>query len=183
MLTRRNLIFGSAGLFGVVCRGGGARAHDESPRAFLSAIYATYEGEGENGIPLNAESDVRRYFAPALAARIIVERNKLIGRSGGGVFIDPFVDAADWNISAIVIDVTYVGSRQASATVTFRNRDDLTELLIDLVKIDNDWRIGSITRQYSIRRIRCDCEKGMTAPDDNSIRHDGNDSPSFTLGR
>jgi hypothetical protein len=183
MLTRRNLIFGSACLFGGACGSGVARATDESPRAFLSAIYATYEGTGGNGIPLNAESDVRRYFAAALAARIIAERKELVGRSGGGGFIDPFVDAADWNISAVVIAVTYVGSRQASATVTFRNRDDLTDLLIDLVKIDNDWRIAAITRQYLIRRIHCDCEKGMPAPDENSIRHDANDSPSFTPGR
>lgn len=148
----------------------------------MSAIYAAYEGPNANGISLATESEIRRYFAPAFAQRIIADRKDLSRHTGRTGLVDPFVDASDWRIAAIVIDVTYVGSRQASATVTFRNRDDLSDLLIDMVKIDNDWRIAAITRRDLMHRIHCDCEY-RRGPNRGTVHGNRDEKPSFTLGR
>lgn len=58
---------------------------------------------------------------------------------------DPFIDAQDWDISAFDIVVTDTVPGKASATVKFTNLDKLTTVVLDLVKIKNDWRISDIT--------------------------------------
>ena len=44
--------------------------------AVLEAIYAAYQGRDANGIALDTDASVRRYFAPALAALIIKDRKQ-----------------------------------------------------------------------------------------------------------
>ena len=68
MLTRRKLI-----LFGTsvaLLATSGTQAADASARAFVVAIYNSYKGKNGNGISLDGDAMIRRYFEPALAALI-----------------------------------------------------------------------------------------------------------------
>ena len=60
---------------------------------------------------------------------------------------DPFIDAQDWDISAIDIAVRDASPDKAVATVSFKNIDRATTVMLDLIKIKSDWRIANIIWQ------------------------------------
>jgi len=141
MLTRRHLILGAA----CAAIAAPALAADESARAFVTAIYAAYKGKNTKGIPLDSEREIRRYFAPALADLIIKDGNDAAKRNEVGALDgDPFVDAQDWEIAGFDIAVSEPAPGKATATVKFTN-DTPKIVVLDLVKIKNEWRISEIT--------------------------------------
>ena len=119
-------------------------AADSSATAFVTGIYETYKGSGAKGLPLDTDRAVRRYFEPSLAGLIIRDRRNAHGEVGK-LDGDPFIDAQDWNIDELDIEVTDAGLGKAEATVKFVNLDRPATIVLDLVKIKNDWRIGDIT--------------------------------------
>jgi hypothetical protein len=146
MLTRRTMILGAA------CSAVAAAAFaaaDQAATAFVTAIYASYKGKNAKGIRLDNEAGIRRYFEPSLAALMIKDgkdasrRHEVPSLDG-----DPFVDAQDWDIAAVNIAVTDAANNAASATATFKNGDTPTTVVLDLVKVNNDWRVGDITWQH-----------------------------------
>ncbi len=58
---------------------------------------------------------------------------------------DPFVDGQDWDIAAFDIAVSENGRDKATATVKFNNAGNASTVVLDLVKIKNDWKINDIT--------------------------------------
>ena len=119
-------------------------AADSSATAFVTGIYETYKGSGAKGLPLDTDRAVRRYFEPSLAGLIIRDRRNAHGEVGK-LDGDPFIDAQDWNIDKLDIEVTDAGLGKAEATVKFVNLDRPATIVLDLVKIKNDWRIGDVT--------------------------------------
>jgi hypothetical protein len=142
MLSRRKLIF--TGALGAVAAMSGARAADASPRAFVAAIYDTYKGKHGNGIALDNNAAIRRYFEPAMAAMIIKDRKDARGELPT-LDSDPFIDAQDWAIPAFDIAIRDVAPNKATATVTFSNLNQPTTVVLDLVKLKQGWRIADIT--------------------------------------
>jgi hypothetical protein len=57
----------------------------------------------------------------------------------------PFIDAQDWDISAVNVEVRDVSPYKAVATVSFKNIDQPTSIVLDLVKVKSGWRIVDIT--------------------------------------
>jgi hypothetical protein len=141
MLTRRNTIFGAAcALFTTRAAAAGGSAHD-----FVAAIYDTYVGKGGNGITLDNERTVRRYFEPSLAALILQDQKKAARRKEVGTLdFDPFVDAQDWDIAAYNVAVSDKGADKASAIVTFNNFGKAKMVVLDLIKIKSDWKISDV---------------------------------------
>ena len=112
----------------------------------MAAIYDTYVSKTGNGIALDNDRTVRRYFEPSLAASILKDQKDAARRNEvGALDFDPFVDAQDWEIAAFAIAVNDSGPDKASATVKFNNFDKPSTVLLDLVKIKNEWRISDIT--------------------------------------
>jgi len=141
MLSRRHLLIGAS----LACIAAPAFAADDSARAFVTAIYEKYKGKNTKGIPLDKDRDVRRYFAPALAAKIIKDGRESAKRNEVGALDgDPFIDAQDWDIAAFDIAVTEPAAGKAVATVKFTN-DTLKVVVLDLVKLKDGWRIAEIT--------------------------------------
>src|SRR5262249_32835727 len=72
MIARRNVFLGLCicPAFAIV----GARAAEPSAKSFVEAIYSTYTGKNSNGLSLDNDAAVRRYFEPKLAALIIKDR-------------------------------------------------------------------------------------------------------------
>ena len=118
-------------------------------RAFVAAIYDTYIGKNGNGIALDSASALRRYFEPSLAA-LIGKDQKNAARHHDAPTLDgdPFVDAQDWDIAAYDIAIKDTAPDKTSATVTFQNANKPTTVVLDLVKLKNDWRISDVTWQH-----------------------------------
>jgi hypothetical protein len=119
-------------------------AADSSATAFVTGIYETYKGSGAKGLPLDTDRAVRRYFEPSLAALIIRDRKNAHGEVGK-LDGDPFIDAQDWNIDKFDVEVTDTAPGKARATLKFVNLDQPATIVLDLVKLKNDWRVGDIT--------------------------------------
>ena len=150
MPTRRTILFIAGSALAVACVVGVTPtvAADASATAFVTKIYDAYKGENSKGILIDTDAAIRRYFEPSLAALISKDQKAAARRHDVGTLeSDPFIDAQDWEISAVDIAVRDVSPDKAVATVNFRNIDQQTTIVLDLIKIKRDWRIANITWQ------------------------------------
>lgn len=142
MLTRRTILFGAVH----AAIASPALAADSSARAFVTAIYKTYQGTNGNGVALDNDQTVQHYFEPSLAAAIRKDQTEAEQRNEPPALdFDPFVDAQDWNIAAVDIEVREAPPNKASATAKFSNADKPTTILLDLVRINGEWKVHDIT--------------------------------------
>jgi hypothetical protein len=142
MLTRRKTLLGAI----LATLAGGVQAADSSAHNFVAAIYNTYVGKNGNGVALDEEAIVRRYFEPSLAALILKDQKDAARRNEvGALDFDPFVDAQDWDIPAFTVTVSDAGADKATATVKFTDSGKASTVVLDLVKINNDWKIANVT--------------------------------------
>jgi hypothetical protein len=149
MLTRRTLLRGAACAVSVAVMTGAGRADDATAFTFVKAIYAAYKGKNSNGVMLDADADLRRYFAPSLAALISKDRKDAARRHDVSALDgDPFIDAQDWEISGFDIAVHDSGDGKATSTVKFVNAGQPVTVALDLVSSGNTWRIADITWQH-----------------------------------
>jgi len=148
MPTRRTALLIVASTLGMPCVVGviPAVAAEASATAFVTKIYDAYKGENSNGILIDTDAAIRRYFEPSLAALISKDQKDAARRHDVPTLDgDPFIDAQDWDISAIDIAVRDASPDKAVATVSFKNIDHATTVVLDLIKIKSDWRIANIT--------------------------------------
>jgi hypothetical protein len=144
MLTRRSFILGAACALAAP-----ALAAEQSARDFVTAIYDAYKGKDAKGVALDNARAIRRYFAPALATLIIADQNDAALRNEVGVLDgDPFVDAQDWEIAGFDIAVSETAPGKASATVKFDNAGTPKVVVLDVVKINSEWRVSEITWRH-----------------------------------
>jgi Protein of unknown function (DUF3828) len=131
-----------------------ARAADPSAQSFVQAIYDQYKGKDAKGVELSGNAAVRRYFAPALAALIIKDRRQARGEVGK-LDADPFIDAQDWEIDDVNVTLRDVAADKAIATVSFKNLGERQTVVLELVKLKQDWRIANITwdRKATLRGL------------------------------
>jgi hypothetical protein len=149
MQTRRTLLFAAASLFVMPCGiAAPAMAADASATAFVAKIYDAYKGKDAKGIDYSAEPEIRRWFEPSLAA-LIIKDQKVAARRKEVPTLDgsPFVDAQEWEIFAFDVAVTDAPPDKAVATVSFKNFDEPKTIVLNLVRIKNDWRIADILSQ------------------------------------
>lgn len=132
--------------------GGGAAAAEQSAQEFLGAIYAAYKGKNAEGIRLDGPRATARYFTPALARMIDTDARAARGEVGQ-LGADPFIDAQDYEIKAVTIDVKETGPNKAVGTVKFRNFNEDQTITLDLIKLKQDWRIDEI-RAPGTRSLR-----------------------------
>lgn len=130
------------------------RAADPSAQSFVQAIYDQYKGKDAKGVELAGNAAVRRYFAPGLAALIIKDRRQARGEVGK-LDADPFIDAQDWEIDDVNVTLRDVAADKAIATVSFKNLGERQTVVLELVKLKQDWRIANITwdRKATLRGL------------------------------
>jgi hypothetical protein len=130
------------------------RAADSSAQSFVQAIYDQYKGKDAKGVELTGNAAVRRYFAPGLAALIIKDRRQARGEVGK-LDADPFIDAQDWEIDDVNVTLRDVAADKAIATVSFTNLGERQTVVLELVKLKQDWRIANITwdRKATLRGL------------------------------
>lgn len=143
MTARRKVLI--ALWIGLALASVGAMAAEPSATSFVEAIYAPYKVKDGKGNPLDSDAAVKRYFEPRLAALIIKDHNKAAKRGDVSTLeMDPFIDAQDWDISAVDVAVRDTSAEKASATVSFKNLGKPTTVVLDLVKLREGWRIADI---------------------------------------
>jgi hypothetical protein len=159
-MSRRFVLFFA--LLGAMLALSGANAADPSARDFVAGIYSAYKGAGGNGIALDTEAALQRYFEPGLAALIAKDRKDAAEQGEAPALTgDPFVDAGDWNIADYEIAVADEAPDKATATVKFNNDEKATVVVLQLVKLKEGWRIADITwhREDGTESLR-----GLLAP-------------------
>jgi Protein of unknown function (DUF3828) len=125
-----------------------AVAADASATDFVTKIYDAYKGKNSKGILIETEAALRRYFEPSLVAMIIKDEKAAARRHEVPTLDgDPFIDAQEWEISAIDIAMSDTSAGKATATVNFNNFDQSKKVVLDLIKVKSDWRIADITWQ------------------------------------
>jgi hypothetical protein len=156
-LTRRGvahlLLVATLAASGASTRMGSSLASDD-PQAFVTAIYERYAGGG-GGVPLDSPETVRALFEPRLAA-LIIEDSAQAAELGdmSKLGADPFIDAQDWDISDIQVAVEAVTPDRAEGTVRFLNFGEPTQIDMQLVRLDEGWRIRDILwRESSLRGL------------------------------
>ena len=157
MIGRRNLLMGVwIGIVLIALATVGAGAAEPSAKSFVEAIYANYKGKNAKGVALADDAAVKRYFEPKLAALIIKDRNKAARRGEVGTLdSDPFIDAQDFEIDTVDVVVCDNAADKASATVSFKNLNQQTTVVLDLVKLRDGWRIADIAwdRKETLRAM------------------------------
>jgi hypothetical protein len=142
VLSRRAIALGMAASAAI---GSASAAADTSARGFVAAIYDLYVGRNGNGVALDNNQKIQRYFEPSLAALIMKDQNDAAQRKEVSTLdFDPFVDAQDWDIAAYNVAVSDKGADKASAIVTFNNFGKAKMVVLDLIKIKSDWKISDV---------------------------------------
>jgi hypothetical protein len=142
VLSRRAIVLGAAAC---AATASAAAAAEASAQAFVAEIYDAYVGKNGDGVPMDSNQKIQRYFEPSLAALMVKDQNDAARRKEVGTLdFDPFVDAQDWDIAAYNVTVNDKGADKASATVTFNNFGKAKTVALDLVKIKSEWKIGDI---------------------------------------
>jgi hypothetical protein len=123
---------------------GAAVAAEQSAHDFVAGIYATYEGKDSKGVALDTRAKIARYFTPSLTKLMDDDRRAAAKRHEVGALDgDPFVDAQDWEVSDVAVDVKEDGNK-AVATVKFKIFKEDRTVVLDLLKLKQGWRIDEI---------------------------------------
>lgn len=120
-----------------------ARAQAQSPESFLQSIYDPYLNDDYKGQPY---WQVDRYFTPELARAIEADMREAKRRGAVPTLDgDPFVDAQDWDVENLAINVKTDGDGvKATGEVTFDNLGKRTQVTLDLLRTGIGWRIVDI---------------------------------------
>jgi len=134
---------------------GAAVAQGASPKAFVEAIYKPYLKKKFKGVEYSRPANLRRFFEPALAKAIIADMQAAAKRGEVPALDgDPFIDAQDWEITNLAIEVKTVDAAKAVATVTFTNMREPKTVTLDLVDTAGGWRIAEINAPSgSLRKL------------------------------
>jgi hypothetical protein len=150
--SRRRLAFGFASIlaFRAVPAFAGGKRHAGKPAAaeFLGSIYQRYLGKSSaagSGIVLANAQSVRSYFTAGLASLILEDRAAATEQGASPVLeSDPFIGRAEWDISDLSIDVRDTGGFKTVGTVTFLNFGKPEKVVLELLRLGNEWRIADV---------------------------------------
>lgn len=141
MLTRRDVLTALA----ILAATSPSLAAEDSARDFLAAIYSNYQGKDAKGVNISDKGAPGRYFTPSLARLIENDAARAAKRKQVGTLDgDPFVDAQDFEITDVKIDVKDTGPAKATGTVTFKNFGKDVTVTLDLRRLKKGWRIDDI---------------------------------------
>jgi hypothetical protein len=124
------------------------RSAEPSAKTFLESIYKSYVGSSQNegvGIVLAKPETVKRYFTAGLAS-LMLEDNRATARRNEPPTLDgdAFIGRQDWEIAALTVEVADNGPIKATGTVTYTNFGKPEKVVLDLLKVGDDWRIADI---------------------------------------
>ena len=121
-----------------------ARA-DDSPRAFVEAIYKQYVGEQSKGVAMDTRAQLAKLFTDDLVKAIDQDQRAAAKRGEVGTLEgDPFIDAQDWRIASFEVQLGPGAKGRTLAVVTFQNLDQAKRIELELVREKKGWRIRNV---------------------------------------
>ncbi len=120
-------------------------AADETAKAFLDKLYSAYTASNHNGVDIDTDKALARYFTPEVIK--LMDKMYAAAKKSGDVPAldgDPFIDAQDWEIKSFDITVDQAGGDKATGHVRFKNFGDDKSITLDLVHLKPGWRIDDI---------------------------------------
>jgi hypothetical protein len=118
---------------------------DGDPVSLITAIYATYQ-DNKPGLP-----DIYSHRLQSLVDKDLKETPEgMVGR----IDWDVFVDGQDWQLSDLKIALVSKSATRAQVRATFKNFDQPSDMLFDLVLEDGHWRIDDIQKTLKPRWCR-----------------------------
>jgi len=149
--SRRCLVYGFASMlaFRAVPAFAGGKRHTVTGAAeFLGSIYRRYLGKSSaagSGLVLTNAQSVRGYFTAGLASLILEDRAAVTEQGESPALEgDPFVGRSEWDISGVSIDVKDTGAFKTVGTVTFLNFGKPEKVVLELLRVGNEWRVGDV---------------------------------------
>ena len=126
----------AAGLPGPAC------AQFATPDDAVRAVYAPYRSKDGPGFPSDS-AGVGRFLEPVLARAWLRDS---AGASQGKKFLgaDPFIQAQDWDISALSIQPAQLTGDRATVPVSFRNFNAPVSVSYHLARGAEGWRIYDV---------------------------------------
>jgi hypothetical protein len=128
--------------------GGKHRAGKPAAEEFLGSIYQRYRGKSSvagPGIALVDAQSLRSYFTAGLASLILEDRAAATERGESPVLeSDPFIGRSEWDISDLSIAVKDTGALKAVGTVTFLNFGKPEKVVLELLRLGNEWRVAEV---------------------------------------
>jgi hypothetical protein len=124
-----------------------ALAQGASPLTFLEQLYKPYRAnKNAKAVDYSKPDTVRRYFGPELAKAMLRDRTDAKKRNEVPLLNgDPFIDAQDWEIADLKIEMQPGTTRRnATGVVTFTNAGEPRAVTVDLIKTGDGWRIYEI---------------------------------------
>jgi hypothetical protein len=148
---RRHLGFALASMLALqavpACAGGKRHAGKPTAEEFLGSIYQRYRGKSSAGpgIALVDAQSLRGYFTAGLASLILEDRAAATERGESPVLeSDPFIGRSEWDISDLSIAVKDTGALKAVGTVTFLNFGKPEKIVLELLRLGNEWRVAEV---------------------------------------
>ncbi len=160
MMNRRKIVLLS--LLGAAFAISRIRAADASARTFVAAIYNAYKGKNGNGISLNSDATIRRYFEPGLAGLIIKDRKDAADRGEAPTLSsDPFVGSSENPKLGVVVGMLMGGkgvAKRRRENFEFTSLKLTPHTLIKEVKRQWLWqqqnRVGGIFTSFATPATR-----------------------------
>ncbi|MGB9045072.1 MAG: DUF3828 domain-containing protein [Pseudolabrys sp.] len=128
------------GLLLALALGGGtavAAPADSDPVSLIKAIYKTYETDNP-GLP--------HIYSKRLQALIDKDEKETPEGRVGRIDWDVFVDGQDWKLTELKIALVSKSADKAQVRATFKNFDQRSNMLFDLVREDGNWRVDDVTK-------------------------------------
>lgn len=119
-----------------------ARAAEDTPEAFLSAMYDRIQHgfpKGKDFSPL-ARANVPKYFSKRAADALFAAWKK----EPGIIEVDPFTDSQDPDISGVSVKRLAGDKCTARIEATVINYGQPTRIMFDMVRVRDGWRISDI---------------------------------------
>jgi hypothetical protein len=129
-------------LFLALCLGPSA-AHaakapiDSDPVSLIKAIYKTYETDNP-GLP--------HIYSKRLQALIDKDEKETPQGDVGRIDWDVFIDGQDWKLTELKIALVSKSADKAEVRATFKNFDQPSNMLFDLVREEGHWRVDDVTK-------------------------------------
>jgi hypothetical protein len=119
-----------------------AKPADSDPVTLITAIYKTYETDSA-GLP--------HIYSKRLQALVNKDDKETPDGEVGRIDWDVFIDGQDWKLTDLKIALVSQTPTQAQVRATFKNFDQPSNMLFDLVLEDGHWRINDIEKTLSPR--------------------------------
>jgi hypothetical protein len=112
-------------------------AIDSDPVSLIKAIYKTYETDNP-GLP--------HIYSKRLQALIDKDEKETPQGDVGRIDWDVFIDGQDWKLTELKIALVSKSADKAEVRATFKNFDQPSNMLFDLVREEGHWRVDDVTK-------------------------------------